>query len=171
MTTAAVFEAVIAAEENCREFISNAVKATLEQSSAQYAYALIDDFLLAHMSDLEKLIQRGAGSPLSHNMIEIAEKRFVRARNASLRRLKNEKQRFQVVPNPEGRPPEFDWQDMDAFVLAQYPDGLPAVHGTKTRIVELYKLRLEQKGLLPPDKRHMERNAAKLYNKIHGVKK
>jgi hypothetical protein len=169
MTTAAVYKAVLAAEENCRELISEAVEATLAQSNAPYAYALIDDVLLAHMSDLEGLIHGGSGSPLSHSMIEVAEKRFVRVRNASVRRLKSQKQRFKIVPNPEGRPPEFDWGEMNAFVLEQYPEGLPTIHGTKSKIVEFYKMWLDRKGLSYPSTRQMERMAARIYDKNQNV--
>ncbi len=137
---ATIREAVRVAEDNARQLIIDGVSTVSGISSAPEAFALIDNAVSAHLTDMEGAVESGFAAPLSTSQLDVAAIRFETTRQEVVRNLQNHRPTFQGTKKKGGRPPVWDWAGVKEHVLAQFPDGLPKGPNARSVISEVMKI-------------------------------
>lgn len=126
VTPQMVMEAASIAQKCALDWLSEAIGQAVAITRAEEALVMIQDGLVAHFDEMEKVAQRGKGYPLSPSTLDMLHQRFSMARMHAQQRLDNQRFNFGEPRKPGGRPRKYDWDAMFAYLVAKAnsPDGL-----------------------------------------------
>jgi hypothetical protein len=164
-------------EAEVTEAISEAVQRALAHSASPETFIVINNELVDFYLDCENmmLMHSSDATGVSRDAIfsdfQLAEGRRRMERQIDIRRVlfteadQSQAKAAFVERDKGGRSPESNWEEIEAFVVSQFPNGFPKVRRTKTQIKEFIELWLEKESRTPPSERHLKRKATEIYDK------
>lgn len=157
--------------------VSEAAKRTLAISKTPEAYIAFSKRLDSFFSDCECILDDNSSRATDVESSKIfSSKKFEQLRRQMDRQIDAYKHLFsgrsEIEPTVKknkrgvgGRTPETNWDEIEAFVLEQFPNGVPDVRRTKTQIREFMEFWLEEQGRPLPSLRQLQRKASEIYDK------
>lgn len=142
-------EALIIFMDALSESFSNCGSVVQEYSSGATKVGLDDIVSDAKLAEIRRRMDR---------RIDAYGSRFVDVLETPAHHIEKEQDKG-------GRPPESNWDDMETYVLSQYPEGIPKARGTKAKIREFMEHWLLTEFRTLPSKRQLQRQASKIYDK------
>lgn len=159
-----------AAERLILTFVSEAVEQVSAISASPQAYLLIHNSVSSVILDLEDIVASGGFLPPSSNVSESISNDFERIRDRILPSLELHRSIFAKSKSRTGRPPESEWEQIEAFILEQFPVGSSSSVVTKAAIKRNIEFWLQREKRAPPSEGHLWVKAREIYNKYYIVK-
>ena len=148
-------EAFIIFSETFSEFFLDSVSIIHDYSSGVKRMGLEDGVSDARVWEVRRQMER---------RIDVYRAQFVDSLEAPSQPAEKDRDKG-------GRPPESNWEDMEAYALAQFPIGIPKAHGMKAKIREFMEHWLIIEERTPPSLRQLQRRASQIYNNYHSLRK
>lgn len=165
-----VSEAVRVAEESASQFLRKAVSGASAISEAPGAFLLIHDAVVAHLLDLERMIEKGRGVSLPPDTLKVINERFEVVSQRASQNLENYRSFFSGSTNPGGRPEKWDWDGatIHLIAVANTPDGLllEGERGDNAKIANMMRDWFILKTGNSPDFSDLKKRARKVIDAI-----
>lgn len=170
-------------EANAVEMVSEGMKRCEAISMSHEAFIIFNDALSESFSDCESVVQAYSSVAPKKGLDDlVTDAKLSEVRRRMDRRIDAYRPRFVAVletplhraekdRDKGGRPPESNWEDMEAYALAQFPNGIPKAHGMKAKIREFMELWLIIEERTPPSLRQLQRRSSQIYNNYHSLRK
>ena len=158
-----------AAERLILTFVSEAVEHMSAISSSPQAYLLIHNSVSTAILDLEDIVASGGFLLTSPNVSESISNDFERIRGRIFPSLELHRSKFATSKRSTGRPPESEWEQIEAFILEQFPVGSPSSDVSKAAIKRNIEFWLQREKRPLPSDGHLWVKAREIYNKYYIV--
>lgn len=158
------------AVSNCERFIEDCVAQVPVADRTPDSFGLLQESTKEHCLALQGAVEAGLGRPYYADAENLVFRGSRLISKAAQDGIQAQLPVFKAPVDKGGRTEEWGWNQAEADVLAQFPDGIPEVRGMKSRIADLLAIWFVNNFDSEPSRSQRMKRARKLYEKYGSTK-